>query len=219
MSERDRELLKMAGTSVAKAASLVGRSRQAFYTGLKRVEDYLRTSDLLILLLDAKRRDAPHLAQLVEFIDARYSSDDAAIDKELLIPGRVGIRQLLRACYDARRIVMLVNENVSHLNSHSMLTTALAEILRDRGIPKIKIVVPNSEVGKKLYELLEIPTGQLSIHHRSVVDIPTVVISKRDSVRAFGFTLMSIEEFDAHDAKSLWEMADSRYSKVLPNPF
>src|ERR1700748_171683 len=109
MSERDRKLLELAGVSVAEAAALVDRSRQAFYAGLKKQDSYLSTSDLVMLLLDARRRDASHLSQLLEFIDRDHV--DGKVDKGLLIPGGVGIDQLLLACSGATRIVALVTSS------------------------------------------------------------------------------------------------------------
>lgn len=212
MSERDRELLKVAGVSVAKAATLVGKSRQAFYAGIKKRTSYLSISDLVILIQDTKRRDSSNLSRLLEFIEVRYSGDPL-IDKELLIPSRVGIQQLLRACSNAGKIIVLINGNRTHLGSQSPLMRTLVEILNNENVGRTEIVVPNSEIKKELDKLFEIPTSQLTIN-LEMIDIPTILISKNDSVRAFGFTNTSVEELDGQDAEWLWELALSRVSKV-----
>jgi hypothetical protein len=156
--------------------------------------------------------------ELVQFVETRYSAEDSTIDKELLNPVRLGIRQVALACADAGRIAVLTNENEIHFEAGSPLTMTLSRIIDGGSLARMEFVVPTPAIGTKLHDLLEIPMGQFSLNARSVVDTTTIIVVKGDSVRAFSFTNISIEELNAGDARTLWEMARSRHSGFVKNP-
>jgi hypothetical protein len=207
MSETDRKLLEIVGLSIAKAAALLGRSRQAFYVGLHKTKGYLSTSDLLVLVLDAKRRDAPTLHQLLEFIDTHYSAD-LTIDRDLLSPSRIGTQQLLLACANSAKILTVLNESETHLERRSILIKALTELLSSKNGSRVDVIVPSRKIEERLAQLVEIPVGQLFIYRRATIDVPTVIVLKKDAVRAFSFSSISVEEINFQDAETLrleWE--------------
>ena len=98
MSSRDIELLKVAEITVSEAADLFGRSRQAVYAGVNKPQHYLNSGHLLTIIQHAKRNDSERLQAIIGFVASRYSDSETETDKDLVLPSRNGLQQLISAC-------------------------------------------------------------------------------------------------------------------------
>jgi hypothetical protein len=221
MSDRDRSLLDAAGISIADAATMLNRSRQALYSGLsKKDRDYFSAGDVLLLIHAAKRQSSPQLEQLLIFVEQNYSPrrTTASDDRELILQTRVGLTQVYRALKDAKQVFVWANDNSEHLRSPALFAVVLMNLGRFHSQPKF--VVPTKWIQNFIADLL-----RLQIPAKRVVEIPELsavpllLILKEDKpVRVFIFGRIWVEEATASDAEKIWANLNSLVGTKTFNP-
>lgn len=211
MSQRDLNFIQRSELSVAKVAQLLGRTRQAVYDGIRKEDDYLQSAHILAILQDIKRNDSSRLGELLDFIEVNFRDGDEAIDKDLILPGRVGLQQLIRASVGSLSSNFICNENEEHLSPDSLFVRALSMMI-ERYPRTTVFVAPSLRIVQVLNSLNIVAPNK--IHQQSIIDIPTAVFDYGGARRAFGFTKTSIEEFQARDAESVWRLAKGTYSMI-----
>jgi len=207
MSNRDYGLLDAAGLSIADAAKLFNRSRQAIYTGLSHERDYFSAENAIAILHDARRKDSARIEGLIKFIGANYTEAES----KLILPDQVGYDQVSRVVEDADQVVLVFNGNVEHLVPAATFVKVLKNLVAAQR--PFVFIIPGEWVTGYMRERLGLHVAA-QVAKDDVTYFPSFVVTERQGMfRAFFFMHLSAEEMTPTEAALLWERFASRYSK------
>jgi len=207
MSRRDHGLLEAAGLSIADAAKLFNRSRQALYTGLAHERDYFSAENAMAMIHDAKRRDSDRIEALSKFIRAQYSDAES----NLILLDQVGYEQVSRVVRDADRVILVFNGFPEHLAPEA----TFAKVLKDLSAADqtFTLVIPSEWVIDFIKQNLGIrpPTY---VAEEDITYMPSFVATEKQGIyRAFFFLHLSVEGMGPSEAARLWSYCESTYLK------
>jgi hypothetical protein len=206
MSRRDHGLLEAAGLSIADAAKLFNRSRQALYTGLAHERDYFSAEDAMAVMHDAKRRDSDRIEALTKFIRAQYSDAESS----LILLDQVGYEQVSRVVRDADHVILVFNGYPEHLTSEATFAKVLKDLIASG--QSFTFVIPSEWVIGYMDQNLGIrPATRVATE--DITYLPSfLVMEKQGAYRAFFFLHLSVEGMTPTEAARLWMYFSSRYS-------
>jgi hypothetical protein len=215
MSKRDKALLETAGLSIADAASLFNRTRQALYQGLSQERHYFSARDALVVLHDARRHDSDRLEELMRFIDANFQEPE----NRFVLPPDPTIEQLNRVLSEADKIALMFNGNIDHLSSKAAFSKVLRDLLGKRENRIVELFVPGEWVLSYIKENLGVEIQKSGVAPRilqreEVSFLPSMVITEqkeqKGAFRAFIFGRISIEELPTAEAGGLFKHFDAK---------
>ncbi|HEY4473756.1 MAG TPA: hypothetical protein VI957_01170 [Candidatus Paceibacterota bacterium] len=130
MSERDRELLRSTGLEVAEVAAMIGRSRQALYTGFSKKKSYFNFAQAgsLILLLKATGKAPERIRAVEDCIEKVFPPEES----EIVIPRFRNHRRLVERAKKATSVAFGFNPDfcgINHLNPDSEFVRGISGVL------------------------------------------------------------------------------------------
>jgi hypothetical protein len=212
MSARDQRLIDAAGLSAVEVGLLLRRSRQAIYTGLSREGDYFEAAQIALFLNELRRRNSEQIDSFIAFVEAHYGPKPGGLEKrderEIILPNRVGSRQVLRAAESAGTVIAACNENLEHFSPAAAFSKVIGDLLLWHRL-KLDLIIPAKWMKDYITDKYKLPIPE-KCRIASVVDMPVVISSSQSSARGFFFGSRSLEEMHSADAKAL----EIRLSKV-----
>lgn len=203
MAKRDHGLLLAAGLSVADAAKLFRRTRQAIYSGMSATSDeheksYFSAHDAMLILQYAKQIDSTHLNTLIKFIESNYAQYETA----LVLQDQVGHEQVRCVVNAGEEILIAFNGNLDELDPNSTFAKVLIELL-DSGKPT-HLLLPGDWVAAYIEQKLALKAPDYDLRGELKYLPSFVVIREKNTVRAFFFQRFSPEECKPNVAEGLW---------------
>ncbi len=204
MSKRDHGLLVAAGLSVADAAKLFGRSRQAIYSGMSAALDeheksYFTAHDAMWILQYAKQSDSEKLDHLLKFIESSYPQSETA----LVLQDQVGYEQVRRVVNAGEEVLIAFNGNLDELAPNSTFAKILNNLLSS-GTPA-RLLLPGEWVVAYIEQRLALKAPGYEIRSELKYLPSFVVIREKNAIRAFFFQRFSPEECKPNVAEGLWD--------------
>jgi len=217
MSTRDHGLLTAAGLSVADAAKLFCRTRQAIYSGMSAASDehqksYFSAHDAMWILQYAKQSDSDKLEELLRFVESNYPRSETA----LLLQDQVGHEQVRRAMSSGEGVLIAFNGNLDELVPNSTFAKTLNNLLSS-GKPS-RLLLPGEWVVAYMEQKLALNAPDYEVRDELKYLPSFVVIREKNSIRAFFFQRFSPEECKSNVAEGLWgqfastNMANGEYT-------
>jgi hypothetical protein len=223
MSNRDRQLLEIAGISVAEAASLLGVSRQAINQRLSGGRSCFSPGEIGLILNDLRRRDSDRILSLTAFIETNYkpsiSQHLPEMDvRDLILPARVGHQQLVNAALAGDQLIVVFNANLAHVSAEATFGKAVRSLLSMKssagGQPvltaEVLLKVPNALIKTHVQQTFFRGAPSRDVTFGVLPTVPFIVSATAPRARAFLFLLRSIEEAHPADAEVLWLQASMR---------
>jgi hypothetical protein len=201
MSKRDQALLTAAGLSPATAAKILGRTRQAIYSGINVATDekpYFSAQEVCWIWQDAKQRDSQQLDQLMQFVAANFPKSES----DLILQYQVGFNQVRHVVAEGNETLVAFNGNLEELDPNSTFAKILVDLLTSDQPPHL--LLPGKWVLGYIEQKLKLRTPPHDIRDELAYLPSFVVIRARDTYRAFFFQRFSPEECKAKVAEGLW---------------
>lgn len=200
MAKRDHKLLEAADLSIAGAAALFRRSRQALYTGLAHERPYFSAQDAMALVQHAKRVDSPRIDEVIRFISENYPASES----ELILPDQVGFERISRVIDEAEKIMLVLNGNTDNLAPTATFVRVLKALLVAQR-PFILHVPGEWVIGYMEQNLnLRVPPSSVEVRNDTAYLPSFVMTEKQGAFRAFVCLLLSAEEMHPSEAARLW---------------
>lgn len=204
MSKRDHGLLAAAGLSVAAAAKLFGRSRQAIYSGMsaaahEQEKSYFSAHDAMWILQYARQTDSDKLDQLNKFVEANYPGSETA----LLLQDQVGYEQVRRAVSSGEDVLIAFNGNLDELDPNATFAKILTNLLNSE--TRVRVLLPGEWVVGYMEQKLALRASDCEIRDDLKYLPSFVVIRDKHAIRAFFFQRFSPDECKPTVAAGLWE--------------
>lgn len=217
MSKRDQALLAAAGLTVAAAAKILDRSRQAIYSGMSAASDekpYFSAHDTMWIWHDAKQRDSHQLDQLLKFVASNYPK----FESDVILQDQVGYHQIQHVIGDGDETLVAFNGNLDELDPNSTFAKILSDLLTASDRPT-RLILPGEWVARYIEQRLKLPIPPFAVRDELAYLPSFVAIRSKDSFRAFFFQRFSPEECKANVAEGLWKHFSPMSSENAANKF
>lgn len=203
MSKRDHGLLAAVGLSVAEAAKLFNRSRQAIYSGMSAASDndgeaYFSAHDAMWLLQYAKQCNSGQLDQLLKFIESNYPQSETA----LVLQDQVGYEQVRHVVNAGGDVIIAFNGSLEELEPNSTFAKILTDLLSS-GTPT-RLLLSAEWVVAYIEQRLKLKAPKFEVRSELSYLPSFVLIREKSVVRAFFFQRFSPEECKPNVAEGLW---------------
>jgi hypothetical protein len=203
MAKRDHGLLTAAGLSVADAAKLFRRSRQAIYSGMSATsgdegKSYFSGHDAMWILQYAKQIDSPQLGNLLKFIESNYPHFETA----LVLQDQVGYEQIRRVVEGGDDVLIAFNGNLDELDPNSTFAKVLINLLDSKTPPHL--LLPGEWVVAYIEQRLALKAPAYDIRSELKYLPSFVAIRTKNAVRAFFFQMFAPDECKPNVAEGLW---------------
>jgi hypothetical protein len=201
MSKRDQALLAAAGLTVTAAAKILGRTRQAIYSGMSAASDdkpYFTGQEARWVWQDAKQRDSRQLDQLMQFVAANFPKSES----DLILEYQVGYNQVQRVIAEGEEVIVAFNGNLEELDPNSTFAKILSDLLGSDQPPRL--LLPGDWVASYIEERLKLKAPPYVVRDELTYLPSFVAIRLKESYRAFFFQRFSPEECKVNVAEGLW---------------